>query len=144
MTRRNRSGTSLPDELVIDVTLYQMKCMFTLFPPSQHYTLCPCLSSSFVEKIGSLDSLRREITWMRSRLLSSQFPLVLCHNDTLMANFILDEDTGMMVYDRKSLWDKFRVVLCVNFLTVFLLYIMVYCLWYIVEYYRYITNVTVM
>ena len=50
----------------------------------------------FVEQFGSVDTLRDEVSWLKA-LVSTlcHSPLVFAHNDTLIANFIYDEDTGI-------------------------------------------------
>lgn len=53
----------------------------------------PCCR--FEEQIGSLSVLQDEVKWLQE-LISAHChsPIVYCHNDTLIANFIYDRETG--------------------------------------------------
>ena len=38
-----------------------------------------------------------EVAWLRSLLAPTKSPIGICHNDTLIANFIVDQQTGVCV-----------------------------------------------
>lgn len=51
---------------------------------------------SFLNSIGSIENLRKEIRWVKELLVDCKSPIVLCHNDIHSANIIYDEETGDM------------------------------------------------
>ena len=57
-----------------------------------YYTLLLCFS--FVEDVGSLDELKRELDEMKFVLKDSQSPVVFCHNDLCSGNIIYNHETG--------------------------------------------------
>lgn len=52
---------------------------------------------SFVEDVGSLDELKRELDEMKLVLKESQSPVVFCHNDLCSGNIIYNHKTGVRV-----------------------------------------------
>ena len=57
---------------------------------------------SFQEAFGSVDKVRRDIEEAKQKLSELSSPIVFCHNDLLVANFIYDEDAGMLLGLRRE------------------------------------------
>ena len=56
----------------------------------------PDAQRSFLDSVGSIGNLRKEIKWVKELLVDCKSPIVLCHNDIHSANIIYDEETGDM------------------------------------------------
>ena len=41
-----------------------------------------------------MEAVKGEVSWLQGVISSCQSPIVFCHNDTLIANFIYDKTTG--------------------------------------------------
>ena len=47
-----------------------------------------------------MPAVEGEVIWLKQLISSCQFPIVFCHNDPLIANFVYDEVTGDCGGDR--------------------------------------------